>query len=133
MKLKTIIVISLILVINLIFLNINTVKASSISDVISGGDNFVSAAKSSDDDTDKSSIDQSKLQEASNTIYNILLFCGMALAIIITGILGIKFMIGSVEEKAQVKDALVPFVIGCIVIFGAFGIWKIFVTFGNNL
>ena len=52
---------------------------------------------------------------------------------IIAGILGIKFMIGSAEEKAQIKDALIPFVIGCIVIFGAFGIWKIFVTMGKNL
>ena len=42
-------------------------------------------------------------------------------------------MIGSAEEKAQIKDALIPFVIGCIVIFGAFGIWKIFVTMGKNL
>ena len=46
--------------------------------------------------------------------------------------MGIKFMIGSVEEKAEIKAALVPFVIGCIVVFGAFGIWKIVVTIGNN-
>ena len=33
-------------------------------------------------------------------------------------------MIGSIEEKAQVKESLIPFVIGCVVVFGAFGIWK---------
>ena len=42
-------------------------------------------------------------------------------------------MLGSMEEKAQIKEALIPFVIGCIVAFGAFGIWKIFITIGNNL
>ena len=58
---------------------------------------------------------------------------GMAvLGILIGAILGIKFMIGSVEEKAEIKAALVPFIIGCVVVFGAFGIWKIVVTIGNN-
>ena len=43
-------------------------------------------------------------------------------------ILGIQFMTGSVEQKAKVKDALVPYIAGCIIIFGAFGIWKLVVT-----
>ena len=37
-------------------------------------------------------------------------------------------MAGSVEQKAKVKDALVPYIVGCIVIFGAFGIWKLVLT-----
>ena len=41
-------------------------------------------------------------------------------------------MLGSVEEKADIKAAMVPFIIGCVVVFGAFGIWKIVVTIGNN-
>ena len=56
----------------------------------------------------------------------------MIVAVLIGAILGIKFMIGSVEEKAEIKAALVPFIIGCVVVFGAFGIWKIVVTIGNN-
>lgn len=53
---------------------------------------------------------------------------GLAIAIIIGLVLGIQFMMGSVEQKAKVKDSLVPYVVGCIVIFGAFGIWKIVLT-----
>ena len=112
----------------MIFFNINKVQADDISDVITGGDNFLKAGK--DEDV---SIDEQKLKNTSNMVYNILLIVGMSAAVIIAGILGIKFMIGSVEEKAQIKDALIPFIIGCIVIFGAFGFWKIFVTIGNNL
>ena len=37
-------------------------------------------------------------------------------------------MAGSVEQKAKVKDSLVPYIAGCIVIFGAFGIWKLVLT-----
>ncbi|MBQ2937515.1 MAG: hypothetical protein IJE05_01305 [Clostridia bacterium] len=128
MKVKSFIVIILIIVINIIFFNINKVQASGVSDIIKGGDNFIAAGKK-----DSVTVDETQLEYASSSIYNILLVIGMCAAVIISGILGIKFMIGSVEEKAQIKDALVPFVIGCVVIFGAFGIWKIFVTYGNNL
>ena len=55
-------------------------------------------------------------------------FNGLVLAVIIGIILGIQFMTGSVEQKAKVKDALVPYIAGCIIIFGAFGIWKLVVT-----
>lgn len=42
-------------------------------------------------------------------------------------------MVGSVEQKAKVKDSLLPYIIGCIVIFGAFGIWKIVLTILENV
>ncbi len=31
---------------------------------------------------------------------------------------------GSVEAKAQIKEKLIPYVVGCAIMFGAFGIWK---------
>ena len=37
-------------------------------------------------------------------------------------------MTGSVEQQADVKKLLVPYIAGCVVVFGAFGIWKIAVT-----
>lgn len=100
---------------------------TSLSGVISGGDSFIQAGKDG-----SAKIDKGSLQNASSSIYNILLICGVIIAVLIGSIMGIKFMIGSVEEKAEIKAALVPFVIGCIVVFGAFGIWKIVVTIGNN-
>lgn len=128
MKSKTLIIVILMLIINIFFSNINVVQADGISDVITGGDSFIQAGK--DEDV---GIDYDKLEDTSDTIYNMLLIIGMCIAVIISGVLGIQFMIGSAEEKAKVKDALIPFVIGCVVVFGAFGIWKIFITIGNNL
>ena len=128
LKTKIVSILLLLLCLNIIFLNINNVQASDISDVFSGGDSFIDAGKN-----ENSTISQTKIKNTSTMIYNILLGFGMSAAVIISGILGIKFMIGSIEEKAQIKEALVPFVIGCIVIFGAFGIWKIFINIGNSL
>ena len=128
MKVKSLIIISLIVIINIMFSCINMVQAAGIGDVITGGDNFMQAGNSGE-----IGIDHSKLQDTSKTINNILIIVGMCVAVVISSVLGIKFMLGSVDEKAQVKDALVPFVIGCMVVFGAFGLWKIFVTIGNSL
>ena len=127
MKFKVLLIIILIVVINISFLSINKVQADGLSDVIKGGDKFLEAGKDQE-----ISIDKTELQNASKTVYNILLLAGMCIAVIISGILGIQFMIGSTEEKAQIKESMVPFIIGCIVVFGAFGIWKIFITIGNN-
>jgi len=46
-------------------------------------------------------------------------------------IIGIQFIIGSVDEKAKIKETLVPYVIGVFIIFSAFGIWKIVMSIGN--
>lgn len=121
-------IILILFIIFMIFINVNNVQAAGVSDIISGGDSFIEAGKNQN-----VVIDTDKLQSASNTVYNILLVVGMCIAVVVSCILGIQFMIGSVEEKAKVKDALIPFIIGCIVIFGAFGIWKIFVNIGNSL
>lgn len=48
-------------------------------------------------------------------------------------IIGIQFMVASAEDKAKVKEALVPYVIGCAVIFGAFTIWSIAVNLGQDI
>lgn len=128
MKLKSLIIVLLLLVINIIFFNTNIVQAAGISDVITGGDSFLNAGASGNMD-----IDRTGLQNTSKTLNSILILIGMCVAVVVAAILGIKFMIGSVEEKAQIKDALVPFIIGCIVVFGAFGIWRIFIEVGNRL
>lgn len=105
----------------------STDSGTSLSDVISGGDSFISDGKEG-----SAQIDKWQLEGVSSSIYNILLICGVIVAVIIASVLGIKFMLGSVEEKADIKAAMVPFIIGCVVVFGAFGIWKIVVTIGNN-
>lgn len=63
----------------------------------------------------------------SNTIYSILLAIGIVIAVIVGLLLGMKFITGGIEEKAEVKAMLVPYIVGCVVLFGAFTIWKIVV------
>ena len=77
-------------------------------------------------------INDTKLKEGSDLLFNSLLTIGTVAAVIVGAVLGIQFMVGSVEQKAKIKDSLIPYVAGCIVIFGAFGIWKLVITILNN-
>ncbi len=113
--------------ISIILLTVPIVKAVGISDVITGGDDFIKSSESS-----STTIDKDALKSTSDSLYKILVISAICIAVIIAAVLGIKFMIGSVEEKAKVKDAMIPFIIGCIVAFGAFGIWEIAIQIGNN-
>ena len=70
-------------------------------------------------------INNDALKEGSNTLYNVLLVIGIAVAFIWGIVLGIQFITGSLGEKADVKKNLIVYIIGCIIIFGAFGIWKL--------
>lgn len=98
------------------------VQATTISNIMQGADNFITNGSSS------SVIANDKLKDASDIIYNTLLIVGTVIAVIVGAILGIQFITGSVEQKAKVKDSLIPFIVGCVVIFGAFGIWKLVIT-----
>ena len=100
----------------------NIVKADTLENIIKGGQNFVENGKGSDP------LNSTSMQDLSGTIYNTLLTIGTIIAVIVGAILGIQFITGSVEQKAKIKDSLIPFVIGCVVIFSAFGIWKLVIT-----
>ena len=65
------------------------------------------------------------MKQTLDDIYWVLFPMGIAVTVIIGGSLGVKFMMASAEDKAKVKESIVPYVAGCIVIYGAFGIWKI--------
>lgn len=51
------------------------------------------------------------------TLVSGLQIVGTVIAIAGIMIMGIKYMIGSVEQKAEYKKTLIPYIIGCIFIF----------------
>lgn len=78
-------------------------------------------------------FNEGNLKGASDTLFNILLGLAMAAVVIIGVYLGVKFMISTVEDKAKVKEALIPYIAGCVVVFGAFTIWKLALLLLENI
>ena len=124
-------------------LNTSYVQAFSFGEIFETGENFIETGENAylqieneierENEKNKEQQRDEKLKEISSAIYNTLLGIGITLSVVVGAILGIKFMISSVDEKAQIKEALVAYVAGCVVIFGAFGIWKLVITLGNSL
>lgn len=117
----------LVVVVLMILFSINT-KVFALSEIISDGQSFLQKA-----DQSKADIDVAGLQDLSGYLYNILLAAGVVIAVIVATILGIQFMLGGAEGQAKVKEMLVPFVVGCVIVFGGFGFWKIAMTVGNKI
>lgn len=97
----------------------------NLENAISGADKFLKKGEEQ--------VDESEIQQASNSLVNIFMAAGMIIAVVYVGILGIKYMFGAVEEKAEIKETLIPFIVGCVVVFGAFTIWKLIILIGSNI
>lgn len=96
--------------------------ATTLDGTINQGDSFISTGKSQND---IATINGTKFSNVVKKVYNILLTIGVAVSVIIIGVMGIRIITGSVEDKAEIKEQMVPYLIGCGVMFGAFAIWKI--------
>lgn len=99
-----------------------------LDDIIQKGNDFLDAA-----DENTNTIDEGDLQELSGFISGVLLSIAIGVTIISGVILGIKFVTQSIEDKAKIKESMVPWVIGILVSFGAFTIWEIAVNVFQNL
>jgi len=73
-------------------------------------------------------ISEPNLQSTSNTLVSILTTVGVGAAVLVVTILGIKYITGAAAEQAEIKQTLVPLIFGCILVFGAYLIWKIVVS-----
>ena len=73
---------------------------TSLDSTISQGDSFISTGKNQ---KDIATINGNKFSSVVKTVYNILLIIGVSVSVIIIGIMGIKIITGSVEDKAEIK------------------------------
>lgn len=115
--------ITLILLMTVIYMpnNVYAESSTTIDDIMNGGDLFIAAGSTES----KNLIDENALKSTSNLIYNILFVIAMATALIMGVILGIQFITGGVAEQAKVKESIIPYVVGVVVVTSAFAIWKL--------
>ena len=81
------------------------------------------------DDETVSTVITDKASIVLTSITNI----GMVFAILMLAILGIKYMLGSIEEKADYKKDLIPYLVGAGLLFGITTIVKILQIFGEKI
>lgn len=118
MKFVKNVLIAIIILTNLIIIS-NKSCATSFSDIMDGGDIFTKSA------TNETLFNEDNQRSAADSIYFILLGLGIIIAIVVGIIIGIQFVTKGVEGQAKIKEKILPYIIGCVVVFGGFGIWRV--------
>ena len=79
------------------------------------------------------SADVEGISTIGNQIITIVSTVGSVASVIVLVILGLKYMMGSAEEKAEYKKTLMPYVIGAGLVFAASAIAGIIFGFTQTL
>lgn len=74
-----------------------------------------------------------KITGLGNQIITILTTVGIVVSVVVLIVLGIKYMMGSAEEKAEYKKTMMPYIIGAALIFAASTIANILYGFMSNI
>lgn len=120
--------ITILIIVLFISLNLNVCNGYDIDEIFTDARDFLNEAEPVEN-----KISTSALKDTSTFIFNLLLSIGMVIAIAIGMVLGIQFMVASAEDKAKIKEAFVAYCVGCLVLFGAYGIWKLVVTMAEGI
>lgn len=73
------------------------------------------------------------LKSKANNILGIIQTVGVIISVVMLIGIGIKYMLGSVEEKAEYKETLKPYIIGAFVLFTGTTIPNIIYKIAENL
>ena len=79
------------------------------------------------------SVTTDKIDSLGNQIITIVSTIGSIASVVVLIVLGIKYMMGSAEEKAEYKKTLLPYVIGAVLIFAASTIAGVVFNFASSL
>ncbi len=102
-------------------------KALTLTEIFDGADKWLADAN------DEDLFDANNEKEAIDTIYWAATGIAVAAAVIIGMVLGIQFITSGASGQAKVKEKLIPYGVGCVVAFGAFGIWRLVLDIMNTV
>lgn len=73
-----------------------------------------------------------QLEKKANYIFSTIRNIGIVLSVVILIIIGIKYMLGTVEEKANYKETLLPYIIGAFLLFTGSVVPQLIYVFMQN-
>lgn len=114
-----------------IILNTNSIQGEERNKVI-----FNDVLEDTDYYANVGNIDSSsavKMEEKISTIVTVITNVGIILSVLMSAIVGIKYMLGSIEEKVDFKKDIIPYFVGAVLLFGVCTVVKILQSIGNNI
>ena len=74
-----------------------------------------------------------QIESVGSSVVGILQTVGIVLSVVILIVLGIKYMMGSAEEKAEYKKTMMPYIIGAALIFAASALAQVVFKFFTGI
>ena len=99
-------------------------SSSGINSIISG----MNGVQKVNDDASKGRIAQ-----VLNAVIKLIQLVGTGVSVVMLTMLGIKYMLASSSEKAEIKKTAMPMIIGCVLLFAAVNLVSIIASVGNDL
>ena len=121
---KQVKILSIILIIMMVMASISSVVLAVKGDEV---------IKNINDSASNSKADTNQITSMGGRIVVIMQTVGIVVAVVVLLILGIKYMMGSAEEKADYKKSMIPYVVGAILIFAATTIVNVVYQIANGL
>ena len=73
-----------------------------------------------------------QIENIGSRIFTAVSNVGIVASVVVIAIIGVKYMIGSVDERAEYKKSMMPYLIGAFLVFGASAIGKaVYYAFTN--
>lgn len=73
----------------------------------------------------KHTVNTGEIESIGQRIFRLVIVTGIFVSVIALAIMGIKYMIGSAEEKSEYKKTMLPYVIGAFFLFAASAIAQV--------
>lgn len=80
-----------------------------------------------------STVNVGGITSIGNDIVKIITTGGVVVSVVVLVVLGIKYMMGSAEEKAEYKKTLMPYVIGAGLVFAASSVATVIFNFATSV
>lgn len=78
-------------------------------------------------------VKTTKIDDLGQNIVKVVSTIGSVISVIVLVVLGIKYMMGSAEEKAEYKKTLLPYIIGAALVFAASTVASMIFNFASSI
>lgn len=125
-KTNIVFLIILIIIMTTMLIQIPTIShAKDIDSIITKGRSFISRGGTG-------GINQTEIENTFIPVGQTLVIIGDAVLFVVTGIMGINYIMASPDKKAKLKQQLIGLVVSIVVIHGAVVIWETAKNFMAN-
>ena len=82
---------------------------------------------------DLNTSDVQEIVDTSKVIVDIIRAVGIIVTVVVIIVMGIKYMLGSIEERAEYKKSMLPYLLGVFIFFCLSQILAIIINFSTEI